>query len=321
MKAAVNERYGSPDVLAIRDVPTPAPKEREILIKIHATTVSRTDCGNLRGRPALFVRPVLGYFRPRQNILGMDFAGSIEATGAGVELFEPGDRVFGLSPQQFGAHAQYMCLAEDAPIAVLPADVGFHEAVVCEGAWYANTYLEAFDVKPGDKILIYGASGAIGTAAVQLAKHYGAEITAVVSTRHLDLATSLGADRTVDYTAEDFTAIGETYDYVLDAVGKTTYFQCRKLLEPEGVFSATDLGPYWQNIALSAWSTLVASRRVTFPLPKVTKQLIEYLRDLLAARKFRAVVDRTYRLDQIADAYRYVETAQKTGIVVLDVAA
>ena len=293
MKASVNTRYGSPDVLEIRQVPKPEPKAGEVLIKVHATTVSRTDCGMRQPHPQ-FVRLAAGLLRPKRTILGMDFAGEIETIGAGVTTFQPGDRVFGLSPDEYGAHAEYLCLPDTAAMATMPEGTPFGDAVVCEGAWYADTYLQAFQLKPGHSILIYGAGGAIGTAAVQLA--------------------------TVDYTAQDFTQIGETFDAVFDAVGKTTYFRCRPLLKPEGVFAATDLGPWCQNPLLTIWSSITGSRRVIFPLPQSSKAkaLIEFLKACMEADEFRAVIDRAYPLEAIADAYRYVETQQKTGIVVIN---
>ena len=320
MKAVINARYGSPDVLEIRQVSKPEPKAGEVLIRVHATTVSRTDCGMLRPHP-FFVRLFAGLRRPRRTILGMDFAGEVEAVGAGVTSFKPGDRVFGLSPDVYGAHAEYLCVPEKGAIAVMPAGAHFGEAVVCEGAWYADTYLRAFRLKPGHRILIYGASGAIGTAAVQLAKSYGAKVTAVVATRHLDLVRTLGADRAVDYTVEDFTQIGETFDCVFDAVGKTTYFRCRRLLKPEGVFAATDLGPWCQNPLLAIWSLITRRHRVIFPLPLSSKAkvFVDFLKTRMEAGEFRAVIDREYPLEAIADAYRYVETGQKTGIVVINV--
>ena len=194
MKAAVNDRYGSPDVLTIRDLPIPEPKNGEILVKVHATTVSRTDSCALRAHP-FFVRPYTGLLRPKRTVLGLDFAGTIELVGKGVTKFTHGARVFGLTPGGYGAHAEYVCLPENGAISAMPSGTRFDEAVVCEGAWYANTYLRKFNLKPGHKILIYGASGAIGTSAVQLSKIYGAEVTAVASTPHLDLARRLGADR------------------------------------------------------------------------------------------------------------------------------
>ncbi len=320
MRAAINTRYGSPDVLEVRQVPKPEPKAGEVLIKVHATTVSRTDCGMLRPHP-FFVRFVAGLRRPKLTILGMDFAGEVEVVGTGVTTFKPGDRVFGLSPDFYGAHAEYLCMSESGAMAAMPAGMRFVEAVACEGAWYADTNLQAFRLKPGHSILIYGASGAIGTAAVQLAKSYGAKVTAVVATRHLDLVRTLGAERAVDYTTEDFTHLGETFDFVFDAVGKTTFFRCRRLLKPHGVFAATDLGPWGQNPLLAIWSAITGSHRVIFPLPQSgkAKAFVEFLKTRMEAREFRAVVDREYPLDKIADAYRYVETAQKTGIVVINV--
>ncbi len=233
--------------------------------------------------------------------------------------FKFGDRVFGMVQDSFGAHAEYVAVAEDGAVANLPDNVGFNEAVVCEGAWYADNNLEAFDLKGGQSIFIYGASGAIGTAALQLSKARGAMVTAVAATHHADLIRSLGADRFIDYTQEDFTAIGETFDCVFDAVGKTSYFHCRKLFKSIGVFAATDLGPWASNLWLPLFFKISGRKRVIFPFPAYRKGFVEYLSKLMAEGKYRAVVDRTYRLDDIADAYRYVLSEQKTGIVVLQV--
>ena len=318
MKAVVNERYGSPDNLEIREIPTPEPQAGEILVRVHATTVSRTDSCALRAHP-FFVRSVTGLLRPKRTVLGLDFAGTVEAVGKGVVKFKQGDRVFGLTPGGYGAHAEYICLSADSVVTVMPLAKRFHEVVVCEGAWYANTYLKKFNLRPGHKILIYGASGAIGTSAVQLSKIYGADVTAIVSTPHLDLARHLGADHVVDYTAEDFTKIGDSFDFVLDAVGKTSYFRCRPLLKREGVFAATDLGPWWQNVILAIWSSLTGAGRVVFPTPRRDLSFLEFLKARIQAGEFNAVIDRKYPLRNIANAYRYVETEQKTGIVVIEV--
>lgn len=318
MKAAVSARYGSPDVLEIRQVDRPKPKASEVLVRIHATTVTRTDCGMLRPHP-FFIRLISGLFRPKLTVLGLDFAGTVEAVGSGVTSFVPGERVFGMSPDTFGAHAEYLCVSEDGQIATMPPDMRFDEAVICEGAWYADTYMKQFGLKPGDSILIYGGSGAIGVAAVQLAKSRGAEVTAIVGTRHLDLVRSLGADRVIDHTTQDFTRIGERFDVVFDAVGKTSYFHCRGLLKPDGLFSATDLGPWFQNIWLGPWFSLIGRRRVIFPIPGTSKAFMGYLKSLMESGALRAVIDRHYELDAITEAYHHVETAQKTGIVVINV--
>lgn len=317
MRAAVNARYGSPDVVEEREVPTPEPGAGEVLVRVHATTVCRTDCGQLRAHP-FFMRLVTGVARPKRTILGTDFAGEVEAIGGEVTSFVPGDRVFGLTPGGYGGHAEYLCLSQDEAFTLMPDGMDFHEAVVCEGAWYADSNLQALGVRSGHRILIYGASGAIGTAAVQLAKFYGAEVTAVVATRHVDLARSLGADHVIDYTRADYTQIDETFDFVFDAVGKASYFQCRRLLTPQGVFATTDLGPHNQNALLGLWATISRRRRVILGMPQDSRSLVQMLRARLQAGDFRAVIDRRYPLEEIVDAYHYVETGQKTGIVVID---
>jgi NADPH:quinone reductase-like Zn-dependent oxidoreductase len=319
MKAAIITRYGSPNVVKVGEAPKPAPAADEVLIRVHAATVNRTDCGELRAHP-VFMRLFSGLRRPRRQIFGLDVAGEIEALGAGVTSLQLGDRVFGMcSSRRNGAHAEYVCVPETA-VAVMPAGARFDEAVVCEGAFYAHAVLEAVALAAGQTILIHGASGAIGSAMVQLAKGLGARVTAVVATAHLELARSLGADRVVDYTAEDFTRIGETFDVVVDAVGKTSFFACRRLLRPGGIFAATDLGPWGQNVALAMWSAFMRSRRVVIPAPRRIGRFPSVLKGLMESGRFRAVVDRKYPLAAIADAYRYVETGNKVGIVVIDVA-
>jgi NADPH:quinone reductase-like Zn-dependent oxidoreductase len=229
--------------------------------------------------------------------------------------------VFGMCPSRSnGAQAEYVSVPERA-VAAMPAGARFDEAVVCEGAFYANAALKRIDLKPGQKILIYGASGAIGTAMVQLAKSFGAAVTAVVATRHLELVKSLGADHTIDCTSEDFTRIGETFDFVVDAVGKTSFFRCRELLKPDGIFAATDLGPWGQNVVLSMWSAITRSNRVVMLVPGRIDGFVGFLKGRMEAGQFRAIIDRKYPLAAIADAYRYVETGQKVGIVVINVTA
>jgi NADPH:quinone reductase-like Zn-dependent oxidoreductase len=321
MRAAVITRYGPPDVVTVCDAQKPAPAAGEVLIRVHAATVNRTDCGELR--PRVFGRLVFGLRRPRRTIFGMDVAGVVEAVGADVTAFRPGDRVFGMCPfRSNGAHAEYVCVPQTGPIAPMPANTGFDQAVVCEGAYYADSGLRQFHVEPGHRILIYGASGAIGSAAVQLAKAYGAEVTAVVPTRHLELARALGADRVIDYTAQDFSRIGERFDFVFEAVGKTSYFRHRRLLKPGGKFMATDIGPWGQYLPLLLWSAIVRDKRVSVPLPPPgsAPSFVAYIKARMEAGQFRAVIDRTYRLEAIAEAYRYVETGQKAGIVVIQVA-
>ena len=316
MRAVVFDRYGPPERLTLGEVPVPHPSAGEVRIRVHATTVNRTDTATLRAHP-FFARAMTGLVRPKMRTLGMDFAGTIDALGDGAAGFRPGDRVFGLSPDRFGAHADFLCLPANAAIARIPDGIDFDQAVVCEGAWYASSTTDLLG--EGQSCLVYGASGAIGTAAVQLAKAQGAEVTAVVGTRHLELADQLGADRVLNYEETDFTAIGETFDLVLDAVGKTSWFACRRLLKKSGVFAATDLGPYWSNIILGAWYGITGARRVRIPFPEDAPGFVRNLAGLMAEGQFRGVFDRSYDLESIVEAFRYVETGQKTGIVVIRV--
>jgi NADPH:quinone reductase-like Zn-dependent oxidoreductase len=305
----------------VLEAPKPAPREDEVLIRVHATTVNRTDCGELGPHP-FFARLFFGLWRPRRTTFGMDVAGEVESVGSGVTAFKPGDRVFGLCTyRNNGAHAEYVCVPANGSITFMPEHMRFDEAVVCEGAYYANSGLQQYQVGPEHSMLIYGASGAIGTAAVQLAKARGARVTAVVGTRHLELARSLGADQVIDYQAGDFTRIGERFDFILDAVGKASFFRCRKLLKPDGRFMSTDAGPWMQNLPLVLWSWVSRSNKVTVPLPPrgSGRRFVESLSALMSAGTYRAVIDRRYPLDAIAEAYRYVETGQKTGIVVINV--
>jgi len=319
MRAAVVTRYGSPDVVTIGETPKPTPAPDEVLIRVRAASVTRTDCGELRAHP-FFMRFFTGLRRPRRHVLGLDFAGEVQAVGAATTSFKPGDRVFGMCPSRSnGAQAEYVCVPERV-VAAMPAGARFDEAVVCEGAFYANAVLEQIGVKAGEEILVYGASGAIGTALVQLAKSVGAVVTAVAAGPHLDLVKSLGANRVIDHTAEDFTHIAERFDFVVDAVGKTSFFKCRRLLKSSGIFAATDLGAWGQNVALALWSSITRSHRVIIAAPTRIDGFVGFLRARMEAGEFRAVVDRRYPLEQIADAYRYVETGQKVGIVVIDVA-
>src|ERR1700682_2049757 len=267
MKAATIARYGSRGVIEVRDVPAPVPGSDDVLVRVHAATVNRTDCGELL-HPTL-IRLLTGTGRSRRNILGLDFAGTAKAFGGAASLFKPGESVFGMCPfRKDGAQAEYLSMPETGPIARMPSNLRFDQAVVCEGAFYANPIIEHFAVKPGHRILIYGASGAIGTAALQLAKDRGAEVVAVVAGRHLELVRSLGADLVVDYTTDAFERLGRSFDFVLDAVGKLGVRRWRRWLKPGGVFASTDLGPWSQNLLFVFWSKVTGSGRVVIPLAK-----------------------------------------------------
>lgn len=318
MKAAVVMRYGSSGAVGVRDVATPVPEPNGVLVRIHAATVNRTDTGELR-HPSLI--QLLAGRRSRRTILGMDFAGTIETVGAEARIFKPGDRVFGMCPTKGeGAQAEYVCLSETAPIAHMPVNLHFDQAVLCEGAYYASGSIDHFDLKPGDRILIYGASGAIGSAALQLAKMRGAEITAIVADRHIGLVRSLGADHAVDYTTDEFDRLGRSFDFVLDAVGKLSFRRWRRLLKPGGVFASTDLGPWGQNLLFLLWAIVSRSGWIVVPLPKRRGQaFVNDLKDKIEAGQFVPVIDRRYPLSAIADAYRYVQTGTKAGVVVVDI--
>jgi len=322
MRAVTYERYGAPDVLRVSEVPTPAPRDDELLVRVRATTVNRTDCGFRVGKPFI-VRFFSGLTRPRRQILGTEFAGDVEAVGSEVTSFAVGDEVFGVNADRFGAHAEYLRVRERAPVAIKPATLSFEEAAaVCDGVVLALTCLRWSGVRAGQRLLVYGASGSIGTAAVQLAKHLGADVTAVCNTRNVDLVRSLGADLVIDYTQGDFTAHGGVYDVVLDAVGKTSFRRCRRLLERGGTYASTDLGFMFQNAVLTP-ITLLTGRlgtwRTLMPIPRYTQRDVLFLKGLLETGEYKAVIDRTYPLEDVVAATEYVETEQKTGNVVLTV--
>lgn len=319
MRAVVQDRYGPPEVLRIEEVEKPAPKDDEVLIRIRATTVTRTDTG-FRSADLFLTRFFTGLRRPKWRIPGYELAGEVEAVGASVTEFAVGDRVFGASIGRYGAHAEFVCVREAAPLATMPDGITFEEAAaVPDGAILALTDLRAADVRKGQKVLIYGASGSIGTAGVQLARYLEADVTAVCNTKNVELVRSLGADRVVDYTQEDFTKDGERYDVIFDAVGKHSFRRCRGSLKRGGVYVGTDLGFLAQNPVLAFVTRWVGDKRVSFPLPRYSKQDIQFLKELIEAGKYRAVIDRRYPLDQVVEAHRYVETGQKTGNVVLTV--
>ena len=317
MRAVVHDRYGPPDVLRLEDAERPVPKEDEVLIRIHATTVTRTDCG-LRSAEYFISRFMTGLLRPKHTILGMELAGKVEAVGPAVNEFAVGDDVFGVTG--FGAHAEYVCLDESAPVAHKPAALTFEQAAaVCDGASLALACLRNADLRRGRSILIYGASGSVGTAGVQLARYFDADVTAVCNTKNLELVKSLGADRVVDYTQEDFTKNGETYDVIFDAVGKHSFRRCRRSLKPGGIYVETDLGFLWHVPVLALATRWIGDKKVRLGIVRYTKTDVLFVKELIDAGRYRAVIDRSYPLEQVIDATRYVETGQKTGNVVLTV--
>lgn len=315
MKAVIQHRYGPPEVLRVEEVERPTPKDDEVLIRVRASTVSQSDT-HLRAPDPFVWRLIAGLRRPRWRTPGVELAGEVEAVGRSVTEFKVGDRVFG-QPRWMGANAEFVCLRQSAPIAHVPAGMSFEDAAaVSDGATQALATLRVADVRSGQRIVIYGASGSLGTAAVQLAKDIGAHVTGVTSTRHVDLVRSLGADDVVDYLREDYTRTGPTYDAVIDAVGKGSFRRARRALKPGGIYVATD---GVRNFFWWFWTSRIGDRRLKFASGRRTKADIVFLKELIEAGKFRAVVDRTYPLQQVVEAHRYVETWHKAGHVVLTV--
>jgi NADPH:quinone reductase-like Zn-dependent oxidoreductase len=316
MRAVVYDRYGPPEVLRVEEVERPVPADDEVLVRIHATTVNRTDVG-LRSAELFISRFVTGLRRPKNRILGMEFAGEVEGVGAAVTEFKVGDRVFG--GKSSGAWAEYIAIGESAPLAHMPADMTFERAAaIFDGASLALVCLQTAGPLPGKSVLVYGASGSVGTAGVQLAKHFGADVTAVCSTGNIDLVRSLGPDVVIDYTREDFTTNGKRYDVIFDAVGRTSFRRCRRSLKSGGTFVDTDLG-FLANVPLLLLATRWSDKKVKMGITRYTKEDLLFFRGLIEAGEYRAVIDRTYPLEDVIEASRYVETGRKTGNVVLTV--
>jgi NADPH:quinone reductase-like Zn-dependent oxidoreductase len=318
MRAVVQDRYGPPEVLRIAEVERPVPADGEVLVRVRASTVSQTDT-HIRSANT-FWRLIAGWRRPRWPTLGVDLAGVVEAVGPGVTEFAVGDEVFGLV-RWLGAHAEYVCVPEGAPIAQKPATLSFEEAAaVGDGAMQALATLRKGRVGHGSRIAIYGASGSLGSAAVQIAKHLGAHVTGVTSTKNVELVRSLGADEVIDYTREDLTKRGAVFDVVIDAVGKYAFHWGHHALKPGGIYVETDFGPHKLN-TLVMWiaSRWVGSRRLTFAAGRRSKADVRFMKQLIEAGEYRPVVDRTYPLEEAAAAHRYVETWRKTGNVVLTI--
>ena len=319
MRGVVHDRYGPPEVLRVDEVERPVPKEDEVLVRVHASTVTRGDAMGVRSVYYRFTRVFTGIRRPRLTSIGTEFAGRVEDLGAAVTEFRVGDEVFGASR---GTNAEYITVRESGPIAPKPAGLPFEEAAaVPDGSLLALTCLRPGYPLKGKSVLVYGAAGSVGTAAVQLlAHHFEADVTAVCDTKDVELVRSLGARDVLDRFREDFTKNGETYDVIFDAVGKHSFRRCRRSLRPRGIYISMDLGFMYHVPLLGLVTRFVGSRRATLGLGRYRKEDLLVIKELVDAGKYRPVIDRTYELDEIVKAVRYVETGQKTGNVVLRIA-
>jgi NADPH:quinone reductase-like Zn-dependent oxidoreductase len=324
VKAIVHTKYGPPDELQLKEVEKPVPKDNEVLIKIHATTVTTSDCNirNLTFVPKLFLLPMrmqFGFLKPKNNILGFDLAGDVEAVGKDVTRFKKGDQIFGTTEPAYGAHAEYICLPEDGVLTNKPANMTYEEAATIPVI--ANTALHFIrdlgNIQTGQKVLINGASGGIGTFAVQLAKYYGAEVTGVCSTTNLEMVKSLGADQVIDYTKEDFTKTGQTYDVIFDAVGKSSFSRCKNSLKKNGIYLVTL--PKLAVLLQMLWTPIIGSKKVKMEGAPAKVENLLFLKELVEAGQLKTVIDRRYPLEQTAEAFRYVEKGHKKGNVVITV--
>jgi NADPH:quinone reductase-like Zn-dependent oxidoreductase len=319
MQAIVYTKYGPPEVARLLVVPKPIPGDKEVLVKVYASTVNRTDSG-FRSAEYFISRFWSGLFRPKIKILGCEFAGVVEGIGESVISFKIGDKVFGFNDKTFGGHAEYLKIAETDAITTMPENISFIEAAaITEGAHYALVDIRAAKVERGHHVLVYGATGAIGSAAVQLLKYFGAHVTAVCNTKNIELVKSLGADAVIDYQTEDFTKTENKYDFIFDAVGKSSFGQCRPLLKQKGIYISTELGKNGENILFALTTAFGSGKKLLFPIPSITKDDILLLKDMVQKGKFKPVIDRKYKLDQITEAYHYVESGQKTGNVILEI--
>jgi len=317
MKAAIRRKYGPPDTISIEKMETPAPKENEILVRVHAATVNRTDCAVLMGKPFV-MQFFTGLGRPTSPTTGTDFAGQIEAIGKRVTAFKVGERVWGFYDNGLSSHAEYLTISEHAAVFTIPEHISYEQAAAsAEGAHYAYNFVNKLTLSAGQKVLVNGATGAIGSASVQILKSLGLYVTAVCNTPNVALVTALGPDKVIDYQKEDFTRQDEQYDFVFDAVGKSTFSRCKPLLKPCGIYLSSELGPHAENLYLPLLTKIRGGKKVVFPIPADIKGSLHFIQNLLEKGQFKPVIDRRYPLEKIAEAYKYVISGQKTGNVII----
>ena len=330
MKAVVFTEYGTPDVLQLKEVEKPTPNDNEVLIRVHATPVNFGDIivrklGKISSQEFympdlfwLFARIGFGFSKPKKHILGSEFAGEIEAVGKDVTRFKPGDQVFGYRGMSLGANVEYLCMAEDGMLAIKPDNMTYEEAAtVPGGSLTALSLLRKVNIQPGQKVLVNGASGSIGSAALQLAKYFGAEVTGVCATPRVDMVKALGADKVIDYTKEDFTNSGETYDLIFDVLGKSSFSRSKRSLKPNGrlLYASFKMRQVFQML----WTSITGDKKVICALSGESPDDLSFIKELIEAGKIKSVIDRCYPLEQTAEAHRYYENGHKTGSVVISV--
>lgn len=319
MKASVYTKYGPPKVAKLMEVLKPIPNDNEVLVKVYASTVNRTDSG-FRSAEYFISRFWSGLLRPKYQILGCEFAGVIEEIGKDVKEFTNGDKVFGFNDKSFGGHGEYLTIVETNALTTMPEHISFDKAAaLTEGAHYALVNIRAAKIERGQNVLVYGATGAIGSAAVQLLKHFGAIVTAVCNTKNVELVKSLGADTVIDYQTQDFTKTENKFEFIFDAVGKSSFGQCKPLLTEKGIYISTELGKNGENILFALTTPLWGGKKLLFPIPSISKKDVIFLKELVQKGKYNPIIDRQYKLDQIVEAYKYVESGQKTGNVILKI--
>lgn len=319
MKAAVYTKYGPPERVSLAELPVPTPSKNQVLVEVHTATVNRTDCG-FRSAEYFISRFFSGLFNPKIPVLGCEYSGKIVGIGSEVTEFKIGDLVFGFNDKTFGAHAEFLIVEEKSAIATIPKNIEIeYAAALTEGIHYAWCDIRAAKVQKGQRVLVNGGTGAIGSGAIQLLKHVGAEVTAVCHGDQLEKVRFLGADHVLDYTQTDFTKLPEKYDFVFDTVGKRSFRACLPVLKPKGIYISTELGYLSQNPFLAILTPMFRGKKLLFPIPSITKSDVEFFKSLVETGELQPLIDRMYTLDQIVEAYRYVETGEKIGNVLIKV--
>ena len=320
MKAAIYTAYGPPEVVKVLEVPSPTIGSKDVLIKVHAATVNRTDAG-FRSAEYFISRFWSGLFKPKKQILGCEFSGVVHEIGNEVTAFKVGDKVFGFNDKSFGAHAEFVAMPENSAIAIMPTSLDFKvAAALTEGSHYALVDIKAANVQPGQHVMVYGATGSIGSAAVQLLKYYGAIVTAVCNTKNVEVIKSIGADVIIDYQTQDYTKTNTKFQFIFDAIGKSSFAKCKPILTSNGIYISTEFGKNGVNILLALTTPIMGGKKLLFPLPTITKEDVNFLKELAQTGKFLPLIDKEYKLEQIVEAYRYVDSGQKTGNVVISFA-